>query len=245
MENSLYVGLSRQLVLDHAMTLVSNNVANANTPGYRAQNPMFEEYVSKAGAGYKKQDSLSMVYDVGQYTTTEAGPVQMTGGTYDVALQGPGFMEVVTPSGQTQYTRGGNFTTNSRNELVTSSGMTVAGSGGSAISIPSNAKEVVITDSGDVTADGSVVGKISVVEFTNLQELKPEGNGLYSSKTPGTPAIETAVKQGYLEGSNVNSVQEITRMIDILRTYQSTMRMINNEHERQVNAIQKLTQTNS
>lgn len=244
MENSLYVGLSRQLVLDHAMTLVANNVSNANTAGYRAQNPMFEEYITKSN-GYTGQDPLSMVYDMGQYDTTSAGPVQLTGGTYDVALMGPGFIQVLTPGGDTQYTRSGDFTLNSNGQIATSAGFLVSGPGGNPVSIPAGTEEVVITESGEVTADGNVVGRIGVVEFDNLQDLKPQGNGLYSSGAAGRPATETKVKQGALEGSNVNPVQEMTRMIEILRTYQSTMRMINNEHERQVNAIQKLGSRNA
>jgi len=239
MENSLYVGLSRQLVLDHAMTLVANNVANASTAGYRAQNPMFEEYIAKS-SGYTNQDSLSMVYDMGQYDTTSPGSISATGGTYDIALNGPGFIEVMAPSGAIQYTRGGDFTLNSNSELVTSDGFRVSGPGGNPIAIPAGANEVIITDDGDISADGNIVGRISVVEFDNIQSLTPEGNGLYSSKDTGRAATETVVKQGYLEGSNVNPVQEMTRMIEILRTYQSTMRMINNEHDRQVNAIKKI-----
>ena len=245
MENTLYVGLSRQIVLDHAMTMVANNVANANTTGYKAQNPMFQEYVAKAGAQYKDQDPLSMVYDKGQYMSAEAGPVHVTGGTYDVALNGPGFMEVLTPSGQTQYTRAGDFAVNANNELVMPSGFKVSGAGGNAITIPAGAKEVVITKDGEITADGNAIGRISVVEFDNIQDLKPEGNGLYSAKNPGHAAVDTTVTQGALEGSNVNAVSEMTRMIDILRTYQSTMRMMNNEHDRQVNAIQKLSNKNA
>ncbi len=239
MENSLYVGLSRQLVLDHAMTLVSNNVANANTPGYRAQNPLFQEYIAKS-QGYSSQDPLSMVYDEGQYDTVSPGPIQFTGGTYDLALNGPGFFEVTAPSGETQYTRAGNFTVNNKNELVTAAGFKVAGPGGGAIAIPPGAKDLVVTAAGEVTADGNVVGRIGIVEFDNIQDITPEGNGLYSSKTPGVPAIDTTVTQGALEGSNVNSVQEMTRMIEILRTYQSTMNMIKNEHDRQMGMIDRL-----
>lgn len=239
MENSLYVGLSRQLVLDHAMTMVANNVANANTAGYRTQNPMFQEYVAKHSE-YTKEDPLSMVYDMGQYDTTTAGPLQFTGNTYDVALQGPGFMEIMLPSGAIQYTRGGNFNLNANNQLVTPSGYQVSGPGGNPVTIPAGVKEVAITKSGEVTADGNVVGRISVVEFDNIQSLTPQGNGLYSSDQPSRPAVDTTVTQGALEGSNVNAIQEMTRMIDILRTYQSTMRMMQNEQERQVNAIQRL-----
>lgn len=241
MESSLYVGLSRQIVLSNAMTMVANNVANANTAGYRAQNPMFQEYISKER--YDKDD-LSMVYDMGQYDTTSPGTIQLTGNPYDVALNGPGFMAVTSPSGEMQYTRSGNFTVNNNNELVTSSGYKVSGPGGDAIAIPTSAREVKITDQGEVTADGNTVGRIGVFEFDNLQELRPEGNGLYSAKTPGRPATETRMIQGSLEGSNVNAIQETTRMIEILRTYQSTMRMIQNEQERQVSAITTLAKIN-
>ena len=241
MESSLYVGLSRQMVLNDAMTMVANNVANANTAGYRTQNPMFEQYISKER--YDKHD-LSMVYDMGQYDTTQPGPVQLTGNPYDVALNGPGFIAITAPSGEMQYTRSGNFTVNSNNELVTSSGYKVSGPGGDAITIPTGAKEVKITAAGDVTADGNTVGTMGIFEFNNLQNLTPAGNGLYSSKDGGRPATETSVIQGSLEGSNVNAIQETTRMIEILRSYQSTMRMIENEQERQVNGIQTLSKIN-
>jgi len=241
MESSLYVGLSRQMVLNRAMTMVANNVANANTAGFRAQNPMFEEFVSKER--YDKND-LSMVFDKGQYDSTQAGTIQLTGNPYDMALQGPGFISVSTPSGEVQYTRAGNFTVNNNNELVTSSGFKVSGAGGNAIGIPAGSKEVKITNQGDVVADGNAVGQIAVVEFDNLQDLKPQGNNLYSATTPGRPATETKMIQGSLEGSNVNAIQETTRMIEILRSYQSTMRMVQNEQDRQVGAIQKLAKIN-
>ena len=241
MESSLYVGLSRQIVLNRAMALVANNVANANTAGYRAQNPMFKEFISEER--YDKND-LSMVYDEGQYDSTQAGTIQLTGNPYDVALSGPGFIGVQTPSGQTQYTRAGNFTVNNNNELVTSSGFKVAGPGGGGITIPTGTQEVKITDEGEVAADGNVVGRIGVFEFDNLQDLRPEGNNLYSATAVGRPAIDTKMIQGSLEGSNVNAIQETTRMIEILRSYQSTMRMVQNEQERQVSAIQTLAKVN-
>ncbi len=240
MENSLYVGLSRQMVLRSAMDMVSNNVANMSTPGYRAQNPIFKEYLS---APRHDPDKLSLVQDYGQWQTTSPGPAQFTGGTLDVALSGPGFMNVTTPGGEVMYTRAGNFTTNSQNQLVTASGMVVAGNGG-AITIPPDATDIKITDDGDVTANGNVIGQIAMTEFDNLQQLKPQGNGLYSGEG-GRPATETQMKQGMLEGSNVVPVTEMTRMIEILRDYQSTMKMVQTEDERQRNGIQKLANANA
>lgn len=238
MDSSLYVGLSRQVVLQRAMDLTSNNIANASTPGYRAQNPMFKEFISEPKGA---TEALSMVYDKGQYDTTTPGPSQYTGGTYDVALDGPGFMGVKTITGGMQYTRAGNFTVNSTGTLVTSGGLEVSGAGGTPILVPNGTIDLVITEAGDVVADGGTVGTIAITEFDNLQDLEPQGNGLYSATTPGTPAINTTVKQGMIEGSNVNSVTEMSRMIEISRQYESTMNMLKSESERETNAIQRLS----
>lgn len=242
METSLYVGLSRQVVLEQAMRLVSNNIANANTTGYRAQNPTFAEYLSDEKYS---PEQTSMVTNNGQYFSTEEGVIQHTGNPYDVALNGPGFMSIQTSKGDTLYTRAGNFTVNQNSELVTTSGDKVVGTGGNAIAIPASAKEVKITDEGEVTADGNVVGRIGIVEFANIQTLTPEGDGLYRAAEAGTPAINTKVIQAALEGSNVNAIRETTRMIDILRSYQSTLRMLYNEQERQVSSIRTLAKVNS
>jgi flagellar basal-body rod protein FlgF len=242
MENSLYVGLSRQVVLERSMAMIANNVANLSTPGYRGQNPLFNEYISKPPG---EREPLKMVYDFGQFSTTTAGPLQMTGGTYDVALEGDGFMGVTTPSGDVQYTRGGNFAVNNRGQLVNSVGYLVSGNGGSAITIPEGTQEVKILPTGDVVADNNPVGQIAMVEFDNLQTLKPQGNGLYKAEEPPRPALNTRMIQGSIEGSNVNSVLEMTRMIEISRDYQSTMRMVMGEDERQRGTIQKLLQTNA
>lgn len=236
MENSLYVGISRQMVLRNAMDMIANNVANMSTPGYRTQNPVFKEYLSKP---QHDKETLSMVEDYGQWSTTSPGTTQFTGGTYDVALNGPGYIGITAPDGTMMYTRGGNFTTNSQNQIVTSAGMLV----GTGINIPAGAKDVKITETGEVVADNNTVGQIPVMEFDNLQMLKPQGNGLYSAEG-GRPATETTMKQGMIEGSNVNGVLEMTRMIEILRDFQSTQAMLKSEDERQRGAIQKLAQAN-
>lgn len=241
MDSSLYVGLSRQVVLRRAMDMSANNIANAQTPGYRSQNPMFKEYISDPKGA---KEPLSLVQDQGQYDTITPGPTSFTGGTYDVALSGPGFMNVKTVSGEIMYSRAGNFTTDRSGMLITSTGLQVGGTGGTPIIVPEGTKEVKILEDGSVNADGNVVGQIGVTEFANLQDLEPEGNGLYSSKTQGSPATETTMKQGMIEGSNVNSVVEMTRMIEISRNYEQTMTMLKNESDRETGAIQRLGKIN-
>lgn len=242
MENSIYAGLSRQVALQEQMDIIANNVANMNTPGYRAQNMVFTEYLAdpKEIEPGDKSDPLSMVLDYGQFQVTAPGPMRQTGNTLDVALQGPGYIGVNTPGG-TMYTRAGAFTLNNIGELVTTAGYKVAGAGGGAITIPDGAKEIRIAQDGSVTTDQGQAGKIMIVEFANVQEIEQQGNGLYKAgQTQPVPAEKTKMVQGMLEGSNVNAVLEMTRMIDVSRAYQQTQSMIQSEHERLRTMVQKL-----
>ncbi len=238
MENSIYLGLSRQIVLQTNMDIVANNIANMNTSGFRGQNPVFEEYVTDPRYN---DDPLSFVQDYGQYQITSPGPIEQTGNPFHVALNGPGFMGVEMPGGETGYTRDGNFYKREDGTLVTTAGYPVMGQGG-AILIPASASEVKIDERGVVSDQNGTIGQIQVVEFDNEQELEPVGNNLYTTDNGGKPAEKTAVAQGFLEGSNVNSVIEMSRMIEILRDFQSTQKVLETEHERLRGAIQALTQ---
>ncbi len=245
MENSLYIGLSRQMALQEQMDIVANNIANLNTPGYREHNMVFLEYLSRQRNAEKAgNDSISMVHDYGQFMNTENGPLRRTENPLDTALQGPGFFGIQTPNG-VQYTRAGNFQLNGNRELVTGSGMLVADAGGGAIAIPEDATDIIIARDGTVSTNAGELAQIMVVEFENPQELVPQGNGLYKTEEAANPAENTTVLQGMIEGSNVNAVLEMTRMIDVSRAYQSTQRMLQNEHERQRTMIQTLTRGNS
>lgn len=237
MENSLIVGFSQQVALKRQMDLIANNIANMSTAGYRAQNMVFSEYVVKPKG---IENPLSMVMDYGQFQSTAPGPLQRTENPLDVALEGPGYFGVQTPEGL-MYTRGGNFHMDAAGNLMTSAGHPVAGEGGGAIIIPSGAKEIRIAEDGTVSTDQGAVGKLMVTEFTNEQTLDPAGNGLYRASEGGTAATNTRMIQGMLEGSNVQPVVEMTRMVEVLRTYQGVQRMLQTEHDLQRTMIQRLT----
>jgi flagellar basal-body rod protein FlgF len=240
MENSIFTGLSRQMALETQMDIIANNVANMSTPGYRAQNMVFSEYVEDPKGA---DDPLSMVIDYGHYQNNTPGPIRQTGNPLDIALQGPGYIGIVTPEG-TMYSRAGAFQLNTKGELVTGAGHQVAGAGGGPIVIPEGSTEVKIAEDGSVTTGEGQIGQIMVAEFENVQDLEATGNGLYKTDAAAiTPAENTRVMQGMLEGSNVNSILEMTRMIDVLRAYQSTQRMLQNEHDRERNMIRTLSQS--
>lgn len=241
MENSIYVGLSRSVALQREMDTVSNNIANMNTPGYRGQHMMFKEYVEDPRG---IMDPLSMVLDYGQFMSNKPGAMKLTGNKLDVALQGPGFMHVQGPGGETMYTRAGNFKTTVSGELVTAEGNPVLSNGGGPITIPAGTTDISIAEDGTISNQDGVVGQIGMTEFPNINELDAVGDSMYraSENANGQPAQETRMVQGLLEGSNVNSIVEMTRMIDVHRSYQSVQRMLQTEHDRQRGMIQRLTQ---
>lgn len=239
MENSLYVGLSGQVALEAKMAVIANNVANVATPGYRGQNALFKEFISDQR---RMKEDVSLTYDYGQYQITDPGPIKMTGAPLDVALVGPGFFGVQTPEG-VQYTRGGNFALNAIGQMVTARGQLVADQGGGTISVPPDAQWISIDEKGVVSTDQGTVGNLMVAEFKDYQKLDPAGNGLYRTDEQPTPAAETRVLQGKLEGANVQAVVEMTRMIDVMREYQAVQNVMQTEHDRQRTAIQRLLRT--
>ncbi len=236
MENPIFIGLSRQMALRSNMDTIANNIANMSTPGYRAQNMVFDEYVSNP----KNGEPVRMVLDAGQFQVTKAGPVSMTGNPLDVALAGPGFFGVQTPAG-IQYTRAGNFELNVNSELVTPQGYPVVDEGGAPILIPRDAASIRISEDGFISSEQGEIARLQITEFDNIQSLEPRGSNLYAAPVPGNPATQTRVQQGAIEGSNVNGVLELTRMIEVSRDYQSAQRMVQSEHERQRTVIQRLT----
>ncbi|NQZ14946.1 MAG: flagellar basal-body rod protein FlgF [Alphaproteobacteria bacterium] len=238
MENSLYVGLSKQVVLRENMNIIANNVANVNTPGFRGQNMVFTEYIEDPR--YMKED-ISMVLDYGQYQMTDPGPVKNTGNPLDVALIGEGFMGIQTNDG-IQYTRAGNLSMNVEGTLVNALGLPVASEGGGSITIPQGATDISIDRTGVVSTEEGVIGKLMIKEFENEQELNPAGNGLYVTDAAPLEPTKTTVVQGKLEGSNVQAVIEMTRMIDVSREYQAVQNMMNSENERLRSAIRKLSE---
>ncbi|MEM6812210.1 MAG: flagellar basal-body rod protein FlgF [Pseudomonadota bacterium] len=240
MENSLYIGLSKQVVLRENMNIIANNVANVNTPGFRAQNMVFNDFIEDPR--YMKED-IAMVIDYGQYQMTDPGSLSTTGNSLDIALVGPGFLGVQALGGDTQFTRAGNLGITPEGTLVTARGFPVLSQGGGEITIPQNAGPVTIDQNGVISTQQGQVDQLMIMEFDNPQDLDPAGNGLYRTDAEGNEAESTRVKQGMLESSNVQAVIEMTRMIEVLRDYQSVQNLMRSEHDRLRNAGQRLART--
>lgn len=237
MENTGYIGLSYQIALDRKMDIVANNIANINTTGYKSSHMQFAEELVRA----KGQNPMSMVLDYGNYKDFTPGAMQQTDNPLDVAVQGNGFLAVQTADGL-RYTRNGAMQLNGTGQLVNSMGQPFASTGGQPITIPAGSKEVIVANDGTVSTEQGAIGQLKVVRFAEPQNLNPVGDNLYDTQQSEiADNLGSQVKQGMLEGSNVNAVVEMTDMIEVQRKYESVARLLQSDHEMQTSMIQSFS----
>jgi len=249
MENSLLIGLSRQTVLERQINVIANNIANVNSAGYKADQPLFEEYLNSGAhednftAGDRR---VSYVQDRGTYRDLSQGPVTQTGNPLDVAISGQAFLAVQAQGGE-RYTRDGNLQINAQGQLVTAAGNAVLGTGGPIVFQPTD-HDINISPDGTVTVlegtnrTDSIRGKLRLASFTDAQKLLKEGYNLYAEGEAGAAQADTksTVQQGYVEKSNVNSVSEMGRMVEVMRTYQQIATLLQQQSDLHKSAIEKL-----
>jgi flagellar basal-body rod protein FlgF len=249
MQNALLIGLSRQVALSRELDVVANNVANINTTGYKADRSVFEEYLSPtARTGASSHSKVSYVRDRGTWHNLTQGPVEHTGNPLDVAIDGKGFLVVQTPQGE-RYTRNGSLQIGANGVLMTADGNPVLGEAGP-ITIQSKDRQISINAQGTVSVrEGTSTidserGRLRLVSFDDAQSARiaKDGAGLFSAPEGVTPQPDTKSKilQGALEKSNVQSVVEITRMIEISRNYDQIAAMMSAQSNLASSAIDKL-----
>jgi flagellar basal-body rod protein FlgF len=249
MQNMLLVGLSRQMTLERQMDVVANNVANVNTSGFKADRSLFEEFL-QSGAhedNFTRSDRrVSFVQDRGTFHDLSQGSAEQTKNPLDVAIDGGGFLVVQTPAGE-RYTRDGGLQINNLGQLVTAGGNPVLGGSGPIV-FQQTDHDVTIAPDGNVTVvegtsrTDSVRGKLRMVSFADAQKLLKEGSNLYSAGTGAAaqPDTKSVVRQGFIEKSNVNSVTEMSRMIEITRTYTQISTLLQQQSDLHKSAIEKL-----
>jgi len=204
---------------------VTNNLANVNTPGYKADHPSFDSYfVSKPEVKNGMASTSVSIIGVNDGVDVTEGSFKPTGNPLDLAIEGEGFFVIDTPAG-TRYTRNGTFTLNSEGLLTTNEGFSVMGEGGE---MDVSGKDILVAEDGKVVVDGRQAGKLRVVSFADDRLLKKEGSSLFSLMPGGVEmdSEEGGIVQGGLEMSNVNVVIEMTRLISIQRAYESYQKVI-------------------
>lgn len=236
MDTSGYIALTRQSGLLKELQSVANNIANISTTGFRREGVVFAEAVQALDA---EGGGVSMATARVRYTDALSGNLTKTGGTFDLAIDGPGFFMVETLMGD-RLTRAGSFTPNAEGELVTMSGYRVLDAGGAPVFIPPNAGAVGIAEDGTVSAGGKPLAQIGIFEVENPQMLLREDGVMFLSNEEAIPAENSRLKQGFIEGSNVDAVTEMARLIEVQRAYELGQNLLDSEDERIRTSIRTL-----
>jgi flagellar basal-body rod protein FlgF len=242
MDNALYVGLSRQMVLKREMDIVANNIANADTTGFKFESLMTKENPAAPAFTLGGPKPIKFVSANGVARDFGQGGLHTTNNPLDLGIEGQGFFKITTKAGE-RYTRDGHFRTDDTGRLTTQKGDVVADEGGGEITIdPAKPGEVSISPDGVVSQGSERIGKIGVFTFGSLSALEKSGDNLFQNASNQQPATATdaKVRQGMLESSNVNPIVQITRMIEVNRAYEQVTQMMSAEADLSRNSVARL-----
>ena len=245
---ALSIAATGMLAQQLNVEVISNNIANMNTTGFRRQRAEFQDllYQSQRRVGSTSSDSGTIVpagVQIGLgvktaavYTIAAQGNLNSTENALDLAISGQGMFQVTLPNGGTAYTRAGSFQLSAAGEIVTADGYTVS----PGITVPTNATQITVNESGQVlikvagVAGEQNVGQLQLASFANVAGLQAIGDNLFEeTAASGTPTTGNPgstgfgdIIQGFLETSNVNTVSEITNLITAQRAYEMNSKVI-------------------
>ena len=219
MDSGLYAACTALMARTDALDTIANNLANSSTNGFRARHSSFSSVLAGSGRELNSQlNEITNSYGIlgDAHLDLSQGSLTHTGNDLDVAIDGPGFLEVQTSSGPA-YTRGGSLRVSPQGQLVTGAGDAVIGETG-AISVPAGAS-LTISPDGTLSANGAVAGKLKLVEFAPGTDPQSQGNTYYTAPAKDVvPATQSQVSQGMLESSNVNPVASVVELINAQRS---------------------------
>lgn len=209
-------------ILERRMEVLSNDMANVDTVGFKKQRVTFEEYLLS-----QPRDPARAAKGEVVKTDFSQGTIHKTGNPLDLAIEGEGFFVVQTPAGK-RYTRAGNFTLDARHQLVTQQGYPVLGGGAPIVLEDTTGKGIWLSIDGRFYVDETDAGQIDVVTFEDPGRLEKAGANLYVPTDYSGPEmpVQSSVRQGYLEDSNVNPVEAMVGLIDLYRAYEAEQKAV-------------------
>lgn len=226
--DGVYPALSRQSGLSAELATLAQNVANAQTTGYRAEAVIFAEHVARGGGG---APSLSMAHLRARTTDWSQGPLEATGGALDLAVEGDGFFQVQGPDGPL-LTRAGAFALDPDGALVTHDGLAVLDGGGAPVQVPPGAGPVHVAPDGTMSADGRPFAQIGPVRPDDLLGMRRVDGTRFVHDGAIEPAEGARVMQGFLEGSNASPIHALARLVEVQNAYQMGRSLLDREDER-------------
>jgi len=240
MENAAYISLSRQMTLRRELDLAANNIANADTVGFKVEQLLVAGETGARARTDGIKSGAVFALDTGVGRDFGQGDLRRTGAPLDVAIEGDGFFKIGAEG--ERYTRDGRFTTDAQGRLVNAAGLAVLDDGGGEIVLDPLKGEPSISADGIVSQQGERVGKLGVVRFDALGALSKDGDGLYAnlSNQAANPAPDVRVRQGMVEGSNVKPITEITNLIEISRAYERVARLVEQTNDLSRRSVERL-----
>jgi flagellar basal-body rod protein FlgF len=240
MQSSLYVALSGQVALQKRLDTIANNIANMNTGGYRADEVSFSTVLSRSG-----RTPTAFATSGENYISRQTGEMVSTGNPLDVAVQGDGWLALRTPDGMV-YTRDGRLHMDEGGALLSVNNHPIVDAGGSAIQLDPSAGAPTISQDGMISQNGAPVGAIGLFSIDPAARLSRYNNSSVIPDIPVRPVLDftsNGVVQGMAEGSNVNPVLEMTRMINVSRSFESASNAIQSTENALQDAIKALGAT--
>lgn len=242
MDSPGYVILSRLTLQARATQALAHNVANADTPGYRAQREVFGTFLARSGPNEVRSGGQQIAYvqDRATWRELQPGPLRTTGNPLDLALGPEGFFAVETARGE-RYTRAGRFTVTEGGRIVDMEGAALLNADGAPIAVAPGDTRIEVLGDGTIRSENGVLGRIRVVRFDNPQTLRAEGDRHFEAGAePPQPVERPAVQQGVVEGSNVQPILEMTRLTAELREFQFAAQFAEREGERLSTAVERI-----
>ncbi|TDX65886.1 flagellar basal-body rod protein FlgF [Methylosinus sp. sav-2] len=222
MQSAFYVSLSAQVSVDKRLETLANNIANAATPGYRADGVSFQQVVSQTDTS--KTAYVSAGKD---FVSRAVGELTKTGDPYDIGIVGNGYFAIRTPNG-TAYTRDGRMRMTETGDLQTVSGFPFLDAGNSAVVLDPNGGPPMISRDGMITQSGRQVGAVGLFTLDESADLTRGPNASLIPSKPATAVLDfvrNGVQQGFIEGSNVNPIHEMAKLIATSRAFDSVSSM--------------------
>jgi flagellar basal-body rod protein FlgF len=228
------IAASRSVAQQRALDVIAGNIANASTPGYRAERVQFADWLSR-----KPGARIAYAQDRATWREQQAGTLTHTANPLDLAISGDGYFTVSTSRGP-RLTRDGRFAPLPDGRLADSAGNPLLDATGQPIQLAPSDTRISVAGDGTLSSENGQIGRIGVVAPQDALRTTPEGSTLLRADTPTAPVAAPAVVQGAIEDSNVQPVLEMTRMLDGLRQFQALAQFMQAEDDRQQQAIDKL-----
>jgi flagellar basal-body rod protein FlgF len=244
-ENAAYIALSRQMTLRRELDIVANNIANADTTGFKVEQLLVGAEIGERARNHAIRPSASFVLDNGVGRDFGQGALEQTGRDLDFGIEGEGAFFTVQDGDGEAYTRDGAFSIDAEGRLVTQGGAAVLGDGGEII-LDATLGPVSVGPDGTITQGIQQVGRLTLARFETLSVLSKDGDGLYRNRSNAQPIEATGaqVRQGMLEGSNVNPLIEITNLIEISRAYERASKMVEQTNDLSRRSVERLGRVN-